>query len=376
MKVILTGGGTGGHVNPALAIGAAIEKYEPASEISYVGTPKGIENSLVPEKYPMYHVDIRGLRRSLSLSNLKTLWLTITSKSKAKKLLRRLQPELVIGTGGYVCWPIVAAAADLGIACALHESNAVPGLAVSMLEKKADIIFVNFEKTADALPHAKKVIHIGTPIRPEFFVCRDRAEEIRKEMGIGEGLAFDRFILSFGGSLGAGRLNDEMLAFMKDYGGSHPRTLMIHVSGRSNFDDLKPRFDALGLDGYENLRLVPYLFDMPEKMAAADLVICRSGATTLSELAVLGKPSILVPSPNVTNDQQTKNARLLSDAGAAILLPESELTDGKLQKSAMQLLSDRQKCTDMGRKAGMFAVENNEEKLYRILKDLVKQKEA
>lgn len=374
MKVILSGGGTGGHVNPALAIGAVIERFEPDSTISYVGTPKGIENTLVPEKYKMYHVDIRGLRRSLSLSNLKTLWLTLTAKSKAKKILREVQPDIVIGTGGYVCWPIAAAAADMGIPTVLHESNAVPGLAVTMLERKADIIFVNFDKTTEALPHAKRVIHIGTPIRPDFFTCRERIPEEREKLGIGENGKYQHFVLSFGGSLGAGRLNSEVLDLMENYGKNHPETLLIHVAGRANYDELKARFDERELGSYENLQLLPYLFDMSAKMAAADLVICRSGATTLSELAVLGKPAILIPSPNVTNDQQTKNARLFSDVGAALLLRESELTPGKLESEMLALLNDPAKLEEMSAKTAEFAVEHTEELIYRTLADLVESK--
>ena len=374
MKVILSGGGTGGHVNPALAIGAVIERFAPDSEICYVGTPKGIENTLVPEKYKMYHVEIRGLRRSLSPSNLKTLWLTLTAKKKAKKILREVQPDIVIGTGGYVCWPIAAAAADMGIATALHESNAVPGLAVTMLERKADIIFVNFDKTTESLPHAKRVIHIGTPIRPDFFTCRERVPEEREKLGIGENGKYKHFVLSFGGSLGAGRLNSEILELMASYGKNHPETLLIHVAGRANYDELKARFDEMGLDKYENLQLLSYLFDMSAKMAAADLVICRSGATTLSELAVLGKPSIMIPSPNVTNDQQTKNARLFSDVDAAILLRESDLTPGRLESEMTALLNDPERRGQMGAKCAEFAVENTEELIYRTLADLVEQK--
>ncbi|MBP3322525.1 MAG: undecaprenyldiphospho-muramoylpentapeptide beta-N-acetylglucosaminyltransferase [Clostridia bacterium] len=358
MKFILSGGGTGGHVNPALAIGAAIEKYYPGAEIHYVGTPNGIENKLVPSKYPMHHVRIKGLKRSLSPSNIKTAYLTVTSFITARKLLKELKPDGVVGTGGYVCWPVCAAAASLKIPCFLHESNAVPGFAVKMLEKKADVIFVNFEKTGQRLPAAKQVIHVGTPLKDVFYTLNK--ESARKSLKI-EG--YRKVVLSFGGSLGAAVLNQRVLELMESYGKDHPEVLFLHATGARGKQVFEESFLQKGLDKYENLRYFEYIYDMPQYMAAADLVICRSGAMTLSEIAMLSKASILIPSPNVTDDQQTKNARLLSDQGAAILLKESEM-DGQSLRSAVEgILFDEQAMKTMEEKVRAFAVRDAEKEI-------------
>lgn len=369
MKFILSGGGTGGHVNPALAIGAAIEKYHEGAEIHYVGTPTGIENKLVPQKYPMHHVKIRGLRRSLSPSNIKTACLTVTSFAKARKLLKEQKPDGVVGTGGYVCWPVCAAAASLGIPCFLHESNAVPGFAVKMLEKKADVIFVNFEKTAERLPGAKKVVHVGTPLK-EIFYTLDK-ESARKTLGF-EG--YERIVLSFGGSLGAAVLNARVLELMEKYGKDHPEVLFLHATGARGKAEFERIFKEKGLDKYDNLRYFEYIYEMPQYMAAADLVICRSGAMTLSELAMLSKASILVPSPNVTDDQQTKNARLLSDKGGAILMKESEMDSSSLKNAVDQLLSDPEALKEMEKQVRTFAVKDAEKEIVSIMDRVIEEK--
>ncbi len=372
MKIILSGGGTGGHVNPALAIGSAVLAREPASELHYVGTPAGIENKLVPENYKMHHIEIRGLKRNLSPENLKTAFMTVTSVLKSRKLLKELKPDAVIGTGGYVCFPICAAAASMHIPCFLHESNAVPGFAVKMLEKKADVIFVNFAQTADLLKRAKKVVHVGTPLRERFYTLdKDSA---RRELKIEQ--RYTKVVLSFGGSLGAVTLNREILEMMRAFGKNHPNVLFLHAAGGRGYEEFRREFEKQGLSAYDNLRFYEYIYDMPTHMAAADLVICRSGAMTLSELAVLGKPSILIPSPNVTNDQQTKNAVLLSEMGAALMIRENELEKGKLTDAVEALLLDRKSLEQMSEKVKTFAVRNAENAVYENIAQVVTQRKA
>ena len=362
MKIVLSGGGTGGHVNPALAIGAVLESHDPTSEIHYVGTPRGIENKLVT-KYPMHHVEIQGLRRSLSLSNLKTAYLTVTSFSKAKKLLRKLKPDLVVGTGGYVCYPVVRAAASLGIPTALHESNAVPGLAAKMLRKKVDCIFVNFAETKSMLQGCKEVLHVGTPLRPEF------SQKNLPAPSLPEGCT--RYILCFGGSLGAKRLNGEVLQLMKRYGTAHPEVCIQLATGARAYGEVKAEFEALGLDQYPNLLLSEYIYDMPYRMMASDLLICRSGAMTLSEVAASGKASILIPSPNVTNDQQTKNARVLSQKGAAVLMRECDMEENTLSDCVKHLMEDDVARAFIAKKVEEFAVDDASERIYNKLACLV-----
>lgn len=370
MKVVFTGGGTGGHVNPALAIADYIKMREPDSEISFVGTPRGIENKLVTAAgYPIYHVDIQGLRRKLTLSNLKTLYLTLTSPAKAKKLLRELRPDVVIGTGGYVCWPVMKAAADMGIPTALHESNAIPGKAVKMLAGKVDRILLNFEETGDALAEKEKLYRVGNPLRSGFSgITR---EEGRRLCGIGDEYKYT--VLSFGGSLGAEKVNEAVLDMMESFTKDHPEVYHIHACGSIEWEIAKADFARRGLDKCPNISLQEYIYNMPELMAAADLVICRAGAMTVSELAMCGKCVIFIPSPNVTDNHQYKNADVLRRAGAAELIEEKELAERPLATVAAELLSDEgsAKRMEMCRLVRDFAVDNTCELIYNDILRLI-----
>jgi UDP-N-acetylglucosamine--N-acetylmuramyl-(pentapeptide) pyrophosphoryl-undecaprenol N-acetylglucosamine transferase len=199
MRVLMTGGGTGGHVYPALAIAEMIQSNCPGSEIAFVGTEKGIENRLVPKAgYPLYHIQIQGIRRSLSPANLKTAYLVLVSPSRAKKIIREFDPDLVIGTGGYVCWPLLYAAASMGVPCMVHESNALPGVAVRQLQKKVDVILTNFKETEKLLKAKDRVVNVGNPLRRSCgALTREQACE---RLGIDPS---KQIVLSFGGSLGA-----------------------------------------------------------------------------------------------------------------------------------------------------------------------------
>ena len=335
MRVLMTGGGTGGLVNPALAIAGTIKANIPDAVIEYVGTSKGIENRLVARAgYKIHHVEIQGIRRSLSPSNIKTLHYILTAPGKAKKLLKEFKPDIVIGTGGYVCWPVVKAAAKMGIPTALHESNAVPGVAVKALASHVDRIYINFEKTADYLQDKSKVIHVGNPLMSEFAaIGRDEA---RKELKIPEECRY--ILLSYGGSLGAEKINEAMISFMKNVVSSHPEIYHIHATGSSSYDKIKREFDEAGLDKCGNIDLREYIYDMPVMMASADVVVCRAGAMTVSELSRSGKCAVFIPSPNVTNNHQYKNAKVLADDGAALLFEEPAL-DGKFEQKLLHLLS-------------------------------------
>ncbi len=373
MRILLTGGGTGGHINPAIAIANTVRQSDPEAVIAFVGTSRGMENKLVPkEGYPLYHVEIRGLKRSLSLSNLKTLYLTVKSVSDGKKLIKEFRPDIVVGTGGYVCWPVVKAASKLGIPTVLHESNAVPGVAVKMLESAVDRIYVNFEETKDCLKEKNraKTVRVGNPLKPDYRVV-DR-EQARRELGI-EG-KYRRFLLSFGGSLGAERVNKEAMALMRDYFASHPDCLHVHATGAIEYEDAKKMFAEYGLEKLPNVKLVEYIYDMPVQMAAADLVICRAGAMTISELAMMKKPAIFIPSPNVTNNHQYKNAHVLEEHGAAVLIQEKDLEEGVLLQAVESLLGSREKLATIGKNIGDFAGENAAQIIVDGIKELIGSK--
>lgn len=374
---MMTGGGTGGHVNPAIAIANIIKQNEPDSVVAFVGTSRGIENKLVPKAgYELFHVEVQGIKRRLTPANIKALWLAFTSVGHAKKLVKNFKPDLVVGTGGYVSWPVCRAAASLGIPTALHESNAIPGFAVRMLEKYVDRVYVNFEATRERLAFPDKCVRVGNPLKPEFL-SPDR-EAARRELGIAE--KYDKFILSCGGSMGAENVNIEVLRLMREYTSKHPEVLHVHATGAIEYEEATRQFRAAGLEQYPNLQMLEYIYDMPQRMMAADVVINRAGAMTLSEIAALGKASILIPSPNVTDNHQYKNARVLADAGAAVLIEEKEFTgyseasESRLTEAVKGLLEDDSKRDAISSAVSKFAVLDAADVLYRELRALVDSK--
>lgn len=371
MRVLITGGGTGGHVNPALAIANTIKQNDPDAVIAYVGTKRGIENKLVPKAgYPMYYVDVKGIKRSLSPSNIKAAYLALTSPIKAKKIIREFKPDIVVGTGGYVSWPVVKAASQMGIPTALHESNAIAGVAVKMLQKSVDRIYLNFEKTGESLSCDRaKLMKVGNPILGGFSSMT--REEARKKLGIPD--KYKYVILSYAGSMGAEKVNDAVLCLMREFTSKHLEVYHIHATGSIELELCTSQFKEMGLDKCENIELCEYIYDMPVRMAAADITINRAGAMTISELAATGKCSIFIPSPNVAENHQYKNAKVLSDAGAAALFEEKELTDGAkpLIEEVEKLLSDEgdELRAERSEKIRQFAVSDANKLIYN---DLVK----
>ena len=372
MRVLMTGGGTGGHVYPALAIAQIIKNNVPGAEIAFVGTKRGIENRLIPEAgYCLYHIEIQGLRRSLSPSNFKTAYLVMTSPKKAKEIIRDFKPDLVIGTGGYVCWPLLRAAASMGIPSMVHESNALPGVAVRQLQGKVDVILTNFAQTAQLLKAKDKIVHVGNPLRGECETLR--REEARRKLNI----PMDQFmILSFGGSLGAQKLNEAAVGLMRSFGSTKENVTHVHAGGARGYENARSLFSAYGLDRNERLILKDYIYDMPLYMAAADLVICRAGAMTLTELAKMGKAAILIPSPNVTDNHQYKNAKVLADAGAAKLLEEADYTEEGFCALVNDLYENETERNAMSERIRAFASEDVEKRIYEEICALLRRKKV
>lgn len=367
MRVLMTGGGTGGHVYPALAIASVIRRNDPTAEIAFVGTPSGMENKLVGAAgYKMYHVNVKGFRRSLSPKNLYAMYLAFVSPMRAKKIVRTFKPDIVIGTGGYVSWPILVAAAKLGVPSAVHESNAVPGMAVRRLASHVDRVYINYPESAELLTHKEKALRVGCPLRIDFEAVDKQVA--RQKLGIP---ADAKVILSFGGSLGAEQVNFAVLDLMEDYVQHHPEIVHIHATGSIEWEIAKGIFEERGLNEKENIRFMEYIHDMPLQMAAADVVICRSGANTVSELALLKKPSIFIPSPNVTDNQQFKNANAIAKQGGALLIEEKDLSRGKLEEMLVPLLSDPQKQNAMGEKIYGFAVPDANRRIFEDIQRLI-----
>lgn len=357
MRVLLTGGGTAGHINPALAIAELIRRNAPGAEIAFVGIRGGKEDDLIPrEGYRLYYVKSKGIRRSFSpsavVSNVQALWLAAWSPyaRSTRAVLDEFRPDIVIGTGGYACWPIMAAAARRGIPTALHESNALPGLAVRKLQKKVDRIWINFEGTAGLLDSAACVRRVGNPLRGGFgTIPRDAA---REKLGLSPS---EKLVLCFGGSLGAEPLNRAVIEAMRALAPKWGNVRFCLASGKRDYAAAGEVWRAAGLDAVSNCMLSDYIYDMPLWMSAADLAVTRAGAMTLSELGRMSLPSVLIPSPHVADNHQYLNARTFADAGAAVLVEEKELESGRLTAELDALLADDARLLSMSRAAAPFA---------------------
>lgn len=369
MKILLTGGGTAGHVNPAIAIAQIIKENNKDAEIAFVGTSRGIENKLVTNAgFPIYHTKIMGLSRSISPKNVYALWLALYSPLKARTLVRKFKPDLIVGTGGYVCWPILKAGSSLGVKTALHESNVVPGVAVKMLQGSVDKILLNFEESKKELKYPEKAITVGNPMRVGFKL--GNREKTRKELGLNDE---DKLILSFGGSLGATEVNNSCIEMMANYSNKNENVFHIHATGEKNYEECKAKFDSLIPTPSDNIKMEKYIDNMPELMSACDVVIARAGAVTLSEIALMGKASILIPSPNVTNNHQYKNAKALSDKDATLLLQEKELTCETLTESVKSILEDKKRKERLEENVKSFAVSDANKRVYEELIKLIKE---
>lgn len=372
MRVLLTGGGTSGHVNPALAIADIIKEREPDSEIAYVGTPSGIECGLVAkEGYEYFPIKIQGIARSLSPKNIKAAYLALTAPQKAKKIIKDFCPDVVIGTGGYVCWAPLKAAAELGVPTVVHESNSIPGLAVRKLDGKVDLILTNFEESVKNLKYKERVSYVGNPVR--FSRTDMTREAARAALGIPESVKF--VILSFGGSLGAEGVNIAAVDVMRGFVAEHTDVAHFHAGGKRYYADAVKRFESFGLKKSSRLSVNEYIYDMKTYMAAADLVICRAGAMTLTELAIMGKPAILIPSPNVTDDHQYKNAKVLGDCGAAIVIRESELDAERITSAVKSVYESAEQRRRMSEQISKFANPDVADQIYKKVRKLIDNKD-
>lgn len=366
MKVLLAGGGTAGHINPALAIAGYIKKKRPETEFLFIGNRDGMEQRLVPQAgFDIKSITISGFKRSFSpknmVENVKTVTRTFTSSHEAKKIISEFKPDICIGTGGYVSGPVIRTAAKMGIPCIIHEQNAYPGVTNKMLAKSVNKVML-------AVPDAKKYFEkadfvvTGNPVRGDILTA-DK-EESRAELKL-DGRPM---ILSFGGSLGARKIN-EAVADIVARSGKDGRYQHIHAYGKYGdwFPDLVKE-KGTDISQCSNLDIRPYIDNMPTCMAAADLVICRAGAITLSEIQAMGKPAILIPSPNVAENHQYHNAMALVNAGAAEIIEESELSGETLMKTVDKMLLDPEKLKTISENSRKMAITDANERIYSIVK--------
>ncbi len=376
MNFLLTGGGTAGHVNPALAIAETVKRNCPNAKIVFVGVKGKKEEDLIPRAgFELLFVESAGFQSKLPTpANIRAAYLALTSPyaKETKKILDDFQPDIVIGTGGYACWPIMCAAARRGIPTALHESNSHPGKTVRRLEKRMDRIWTNFSTTAAQLKYPDRVLHVGNPLRGDFSAI-DR-QTARRRLGLDDGRTL---ILSFGGSGGAASVNTAAINMMKELSSKDPSVLHIHATGKNAFDGTIAAFKQAGLDTHSNCIVMDYIYDMPIHMAAADLVICRAGAMTLSELALMKKASILIPSPNVAYNHQYLNAKELADAEAAVLLGDAEAVKPMTLSNAVKtILSDRVGMKRMEQNISAFATADANKRIWEDIQEILEKNET
>ena len=342
MKIVFTCGGTAGHVNPALALAGLIKERKPDSEILFVGARRGIEKQLIESAgWPFRTVEISSFHRSLAPKEIKhnliSLRNLLRSPGEAKALLKEFPADLVVGTGGYASYPMIRAASSLGIPAAVHESNAIPGLTTRLLEKHADLIMVGFEECRKNYRNPDKVLVTGTPVRGDFF--RLTRKQAKQKLGMDDGRPL---IVSFFGSLGAAEMNREMARFLALEARNGLPFHHVHGAGAICCQRMGEylRDEAADLSRTPELEVREYIQNMSELMRAADLVICRAGASTISELTALGVPAIIIPSPNVTHNHQESNARVLADAGGAVMILEKDSSGQRLYDTASDILHD------------------------------------
>lgn len=374
MNVIFTCGGTGGHINPAIAVADVLKQRHPDCKILFIGATGKMEQTLVPKAgYELKCLSASGLSRKLSFRGLKqnvhAVSCTVNAVKACKKIFRDFQPDVVVGTGGYASFPALHAAQKLHIPTCVHESNAVPGVTTKMVANRADKVLVAFADSAAHYRHAERVETVGMPVRQEF--CTLTRARARQMLGIDE---HTPLVLSTFGSQGAKAMNEmtaELFAIEKKNGYPFRH---IHATGSFGAEWMPQKVAELGVELADNpaLDMRQYVYDMPVVLAAADVVLGRAGSGTCNEIAVTGTPCILIPSPNVTNDHQTKNARILEQRGGAILIPEKECSAQGIYDTIMCLLSDPTRCAQMSAALRAMAVADSAERICDIVEQLAK----
>lgn len=357
MRVIISAGGTGGHIYPALAIANKIKQKDEKAEILYVGTSNRMEKDIVPKAgFKFVGIKVEGLKRSLSIKNIKSAFLFMNAIYKCKKIIKKFNPDVVIGVGGYVSAPIIYAAHKLEVKCCIHEQNSSFGITNKFASKYADKVFVSFKSLEDKM-NDKKFIYTGNP-------CSENAIKVPAADKINFGLTPNKkLVLIVMGSLGSKTINDKMKNMLtlfnnKDYE-------VMFVTGKNYYDEYKNNKYT------KNIKLVPYIDNMVSLLKKTDCLVSRAGASTLSEISSLGVPSILIPSPYVTENHQYKNAMDLVNKKAAMIIEEKDLEGDVLLRMVEKILDDRVLTNNMKENLKSFVVRNSASKIYDEIVKLV-----
>ena len=372
MNVIFTCGGTGGHINPAIAVANMVRERYPDSKILFVGAKGHMEEQLVPKAgFDLECLTISGMIRGKSLSaikkNVKTVADTVKAVQECKKIIRKFQPDVIMGTGGYACFPAMMAGTLMKIPTCVHEANAMPGLTTRILADRVDKILVGFAESASRYKHPERVQTVGLPIRREFIYADKKAA--REELGLGDGPV----VVSAFGSLGAKKMNEAMcglLALEKEAGYPFHH---IHATGKFGWEWMPEKLRQQGIDlEQKNLDIREYIYNMPTVMAAADVIISRAGASSCNEIAASGTPCILIPSPNVTDNHQEKNARVLEGQGGAVVVLEKDCTPEHLMAQIQQILTSQERANAMSAALKGSVILDSAERICDILEELTK----
>ncbi|MDY5559241.1 MAG: undecaprenyldiphospho-muramoylpentapeptide beta-N-acetylglucosaminyltransferase [Candidatus Heritagella sp.] len=375
VRVLFAGGGTAGHINPALAIAGYLREKQPDAEILFIGNRGGMEEKLVPKAgFAMKTIVISGFQRKMTpkaiAHNVKTLTRVVTSSHQARRIIREFAPDLCVGTGGYVSGPVVRTAMKLGIPAVIHEQNAYPGVTNKMLSADAARVMMAVSDAEKYMKPGARCVLTGNPIRPE--ILREERAAARKKLGVD-----DRpLILSFGGSLGARKVNEAVADLMTH---TIPGGKFQHIHGYGQYSRWMPdllREKGIDPDKTPQLDLREYIHDMPVCLAAADLVISRAGAMTLSEIQATGKGSILIPSPNVAENHQFHNAMALVNRGAAEIVEEKDLTGDVLWEKVQKIFAAPGGAAALGENAAKMAIRDANERIYRVMMEVLQEKRA
>lgn len=375
MKVLISCGGTGGHINPGLAIADMIKAKYPDAEFLFAGTPKGMESKLVPQAgYRLETIKVAGFQRKISFENIgrnaKALAYLATSGHRAKEIIEEFKPDIAIGTGGYAAGPVIRKAARMGIPTAIHEQNAYPGVTNRLLSKEVDYVMLTVKEALGFMDKSRFEYSVtGLPVRSNINIMS--RSDARKRLGFND----DFTILSFGGSLGAGCINETMTEAVKWHVQKGLKINHIHGYGGMGKDTFPQAMKDAGIPlKSDRLRITEYINDMDVCLAAADLVICRSGASTLAELEAAGKASILIPSPIVAGNHQYHNAMVLGKAGAAEVIEQKDVTPEKIISEIEKLYNDPDKVEIMSHSAASLHLKDTNERIMAVIEKLLAKK--
>ena len=373
MRAIIAAAGTGGHINPGLAIANKIMEKEKDSSIIFIGTNRGLETDLVPRSgYSLKTINAHGLERKITIQNIKNLFETYKSIKEAKEIIKEFNPDILIGTGGYICVPTVIAAKKLGIPVILHESNAFPGIAVKLFKNKADKILVGFKDAKERLDNKENVIVTGNPIKiKKIDYTESQKEKIKTDLG----LALDKpVVLVFGGSQGAQSINRSFIEIIVNK--KNKNYQIMWAAGPEQYEKIKEKLNEINIDinNIENAKIVPYIYNMEEVMNISDLVVCRSGAMTITEVSVVGKPAIFIPFPFATENHQEYNARVLEKVGSAKIILDKDINSELLGNTINKIIKNKKSLEEMGKNAEKVAIPNVEENIYKEIKEVIENK--